>query len=44
MLELWKETVDKGTFIGAIFMDLSRAFDTRNQDLLIPKLKDYGFS
>ena len=32
MLELWKKTSHKGKSIGAIFMDLSKAFDTLNLD------------
>ena len=43
MLERWKKTLDKGGYICAIFMDLSKAFDTLNNKLLIAKLGAYGF-
>ena len=35
MLEKWKNTLDKGGFLCAMFMDLSKAFDTMDHDLLI---------
>ena len=44
MLEKWKESLDQKKVIGAIYMDLSKAFDTLHHDLLISKLDAYGFS
>ena len=43
MIEKWKHSLDSKGHAAAIFMDLSKAFDTLNHELLIAKLGAYGF-
>ena len=42
-MERWENTLDQNGYGDAILMDLSKAFDTINHDLLIAKLSAYGF-
>ena len=42
--ERWKFCLDKLVFTGALLMDLSKAFDKINHELLIVKLHAYGLS
>ena len=44
LIEKWKASLDKKGFAGAILMDLSKAFDTINHELLIAKLHAYGIN
>ena len=44
LIEKWKIVLDSKGYGGAVLMDLSKAFDTINYDLLIAKLHAYGFS
>ena len=43
LVENWRKSLDNKGFGGAILMDLSKAFDTLNHDLLVAKLYAYGF-
>ena len=44
VLERWKQAIDKGEYISLMYIDLSKAFDTINRDLLLAKLRVYIFS
>ena len=43
LIEHWRTALDSKGYAGAVLMDLSKAFDCINHDLLIAKLHAYGF-
>ena len=43
LIEKWKKNLDDKCYGGPVLMNLSRAFDTLNHDLLIAKLSVHGF-
>ena len=44
LLEDWKRGLDNHRYVGAILMDLSKAFDCLSHGLIIDKLAAYGLS
>ena len=44
MLGKSKRGIDHEAYVSVLFMDLLKAFDTINYDLMLVKLKAYGFS
>ena len=43
LIESWKNNLDNKSFVGVVSIDLCKALDTLNYELLITKLNAYGF-
>ena len=44
LIENWRRCLDENKVVGAVLMDLSKAFDCLSHELLIAKLEAYGFN
>ena len=42
LIETIKKYLDDGEIVCGVFIDLQKAFDTVNHEILLEKLKDYG--
>ena len=43
-LDNWYKALDRKQYVGVVFLDISKAFDTVNHDLLLAKLSQLGLS
>ena len=43
LIDKWRQHLDQNEYIGAVLMDLSKAFDCLPHELLIAKMEAYGF-
>ena len=44
LIENWKKLLDEKKFVGAVLLDLSKAFDSIPHNLFIAKMYTNGFS
>ena len=44
LIDSWLKDVDSGKYVGAVFLDLRKAFDLVDHEILLHKLKLYHFS
>ena len=44
LIDTWLKDIDSGNYVGAVFLDLRKAFDLVDHEILIHKLKLYHFS